>query len=105
MTKNALTELKRFHHSKFEVGKKYLGESFGREPYQSPQEIYEVIKRTKHFITLKEGKCPNEKVFRKKIQVEPVWRKQYDDYENSMEICKVGYPYASGIIRSDQRKE
>ena len=98
----------------FEVGKSYYRElpsnpnfavveeckKMGTEPYKLFQ-ICEVIKRTKHFVTLKEGEYPNEKIYRKKVRVEDVWRSKYDDYEDSMELCRVGY-YHDEIIRADQ---
>ena len=42
-----------------------------------------------------------EKIYRKKVRVEDVWRSKYDDYEDSMELCRVGY-YHDEIIRADQ---
>ena len=85
----------------FEVGKKYYRElpteyiswdllqqlkKEGREPYQPPPEIYEVIKRTKQFVTLKTGSYPNEETIRKKIKI-------YQDIETcelvkSNNLCK-----------------
>ena len=67
----------------FEVGKSYYREipsnpnfavveeckKMGTEPYRIFQ-ICEVIKRTKHFLTLKEGEFPNEEIYRKKIKIE-----------------------------------
>ena len=87
----------------FEVGKSYYREipsnpSFtlikelekeGREPYRIFQ-ICEVIKRTKHFLTLKEGEFHNEEIYRKKIKI-----------EKEIEICQVGY-YSHEEIKADQ---
>ena len=87
----------------FEVGKSYYREipsnpSFtlikelekeGREPYRIFQ-ICEVIKRTEHFLTLKEDEFPNEKIYRKKIKI-----------EGKIEVCQVGY-YSHQEITADQ---
>ena len=87
----------------FEVGKSYYREipsnpSFtlikelkkeGREPYRIFQ-ICEVIKRTEHFLTLKEDEFPNEKIYRKKIKT-----------EKEVEVCQVGY-YSHQEIKADQ---
>ena len=83
----------------FEVGKKYYHElptyiawdlfkqleKEGRKPYRLFTN-YEVIKRTKQFVTLKTGSYPNEEIIRKKIKI-------YQDIEtcelvNSNNICK-----------------
>ena len=87
----------------FEVGKSYYREipsnpSFtlikelekeGREPYRIFQ-ICEVIKRTEHFLTLKEGEYPNEEIYRKKVKI-----------EKEIEVCQVGY-YSHEEIKADQ---
>jgi len=87
----------------FEVGKSYYREiptnpnfavveeckKLGTEPYRLFQ-ICEVIKRTKHFLTLKEGEFPNEKIYRKKIKI-----------QEKIEVCQVGY-YSHEEITADQ---
>jgi len=66
----------------FEVGKKYYHENHsyicatlvkqlekeGLKPHRSFTH-YEVIKRTKQFVTLKTGSYPNEEIIRKKIKI------------------------------------
>jgi len=100
----------------FEVGKSYYREipsnpSFtlvkelkkeGREPYRIFQ-ICEVIKRTEHFLTLKEGEYPNEKIYRKKIKILPKNKDTPSDlyYKDKVEICQVGY-YSHETIEADQ---
>mgnify|MGYP001225955466 FL=1 len=68
--------------TKFEIGKKYYREiptyiafdlakqleKEGKEPYRLFVN-YEVIKRTKQFVTLKTGSYPNQEIIRKKIKV------------------------------------
>ena len=87
----------------FEVGKSYYREipsnpnfavveeckKMGTEPYRIFQ-ICEVIKRTKHFLTLKEGEYPNEEIYRKKVKI-----------EKEIEVCQVGY-YSHEEIKADQ---
>ena len=98
---------RRGQKQQFEVGKKYhrelpsewlmkLSEKKYKIPYKKSK-VYEVVKRTRCYVTLKD----NDRVFRKKIDVEPVWRKQYDDYKDSTEFCFVGF-YGDEIIRADQ---
>ena len=100
----------------FEVGKSYYREipsnpSFtlvkelkkeGREPYRLFQ-ISEVIKRTKHFLTLKEGEFPNEKIYRKKIKIEPEVKNRTTNLckKEEVEVCQVGY-YLHETIRADK---
>ena len=100
----------------FEVGKSYYREipsnpSFtlikelkkeGREPYRIFQ-ICEVIKRTQHFLTLKEGEYTNEEIYRKKIKILPKNKDRPTDlyYKDKVEICQVGY-YSHEEIKADQ---
>ena len=100
----------------FEVGKSYYREipsnpSFtlikelkkeGREPYRIFQ-ICEVIKRTKHFLTLKEDEFPNEKIYRKKVKIQPVIKNRTTNLckKEEVEVCQVGY-YSHEEITSDQ---
>ena len=100
----------------FEVGKSYYREipsnpSFtlikelekeGREPYRIFQ-ICEVIKRTEHFLTLKEDEFPNEKIYRKKIKIQPVIKNRTTNLckKEEVEICQVGY-YFHETIRADK---
>ena len=100
----------------FEVGKSYYREiptnpnfavieeckKLGTEPYRLFQ-ICEVIKRTKHFLTLKEGEFPNEKIYRKKIKILPVNKDRPTDlyYKDKVEICQVG-DYFHEEITADQ---
>ena len=100
----------------FEVGKSYYRElpsnpnfavveeckKMGTEPYRIFQ-ICEVIKRTKHFLTLKEGEYPNEEIYRKKIKILPVNKDRPTDlyYKDKVEICQVG-DYLHETIRADK---
>ena len=100
----------------FEVGKSYYREipsnpSFtlvkelkkeGKEPYRIFL-ICEVIKRTKHFLTLKEGEFPNEKIYRKKIKIQPVIKDRTTNLckKEEVEVCQVGY-YLHETIRADK---
>ena len=100
----------------FEVGKSYYREipsnpSFtlikelekeDREPYRIFQ-ICEVIKRTEHFLTLKEDEFPNEKIYRNKIKILPVNKDRPTDlyYKDKVEICQVG-DYLHETIRADK---
>ena len=100
----------------FEVGKSYYRElpsnpnfavveeckKLGTEPYKLFQ-ICEVIKRTKHFLTLKEGEFPNEKIYKKKIKIEPEFRNRTTNLckKEEVEICQVGY-YFHETIRANQ---
>ena len=100
----------------FEVGKSYYRElpsnpnfavveeckKMGTEPYKLFQ-ICEVIKRTKHFLTLKEGEYPNEEIYRKKIKILPVNKDRPTDlyYKDKVEICQVG-DYLHETIRADK---
>ena len=100
----------------FEVGKSYYREipsnpSFtlvkelkkeGKEPYRIYQ-ICEVIKRTKHFLTLKEDEFPNEKIYRKKIKIQPVIKDRTTNLckEEKVEVCQVGY-YSHQEIKAAQ---
>ena len=101
---------------RFEVGKSYYREipsnpSFtlikelkkeGREPYRIFQ-ICEVIKRTKHFLTLKEDEFPNEKIYRKKVKIQPVIKNRTTNLckKEEVEVCQVGY-YLHETIRADK---
>ena len=100
---------RRGQKQQFEVGKKYhrvlpsewlmkLSERKHKIPYRKSK-VYEVVKRTRCYVTLKD----DDRVFTKKIQVEPVWRKQYDDYKDSTEFCFVGV-YEDEIIRANEVK-
>ena len=100
----------------FEVGKSYYRElpsnpnfavveeckKLGTEPYRLFQ-VCEVIKRTKHFLTLKEGKYPNKKIYKKKIKIEPEIKDRTTNLckKEEVEICQVGY-YFHETIRADQ---
>ena len=100
----------------FEVGKSYYRElpsnpnfavveeckKMGTEPYKLFQ-ICEVIKRTKHFLTLKEGEYPNEEIYRKKIKILPINKDRPTDlyYKDKVEICQVG-DYLHETIRADK---
>ena len=100
----------------FEVGKSYYCEipsnpSFtlikelkkeGREPYRIFQ-ICEVIKRTKHFLSLKEDEFPNEKIYRKKVKIQPVIKNRTTNLckKEEVEVCQVGY-YLHETIRADK---
>ena len=100
----------------FEVGKSYYREipsnpSFtlikelkkeGRAPYRIFQ-ICEVIKRTKHFLTLKEDEFPNEKIYRKKVKIQPVIKNRTTNLckKEEVEVCQVGY-YLHETIRADK---
>ena len=100
----------------FEVGKSYYRElpsnpnfavveeckKMGTEPYKIFQ-ICEVIKRTEHFLTLKEGEYPNEKIYRKKIKILPKNKDRPTDlyYKDKVEICQVGY-YSHETIEADK---
>ena len=101
---------------RFEVGKSYYREipsnpkfavveeckKMGTEPYRIFQ-ICEVIKRTEHFLTLKEGEYPNEEIYRKKIKILPVNKVRPTDlyYKEKVEICQVGY-YSHETIEADK---
>ena len=100
----------------FEVGKSYYRElpsnpnfavveeckKMGTEPYKLFQ-ICEVIKRTKHFLTIKEGEFPNEKIYRKKIKIQPEIKDRFTNLckKEEVEICQVGY-YFHETITADQ---
>ena len=100
----------------FEVGKRYYREiptnpnfavieeckKLGTEPYRLFQ-VCEVIKRTKHFLTLKEGKYPNKKIYKKKIKIDHTIKDRTTNLckKEEVEICQVGY-YFHETIRADQ---